>query len=54
MFQQARWSMPLLIALFLLPAVLLWAAQKQGQTTSSMRNLLHVTLGHPGAKEFLN
>ena len=39
MFQQGRSSM-LLLGLFLLPAVLLWAAQKQGQTTPPLRNPL--------------
>jgi mono/diheme cytochrome c family protein len=39
MFQQRRSSM-LLLGLFLLPAVLLWAAKKQGQTTSPARNPL--------------
>ena len=39
MFQQGRPSR-LLLGLFLLPAVLLWATQKQGQTTSPMRNPL--------------
>jgi mono/diheme cytochrome c family protein len=39
MFPPRRSSM-LLLGLFLLPAILLWATQKQDQTTSPMRNPL--------------
>ena len=42
MFQPGRRSL-LLLDLFLLPAVLLWAAQKEGQTRSPMRNPLEGT-----------
>jgi mono/diheme cytochrome c family protein len=42
MFQPRRSSM-LLLGLFLLPAILLWATQKQDQTTSPMRNPLDGT-----------
>jgi len=40
MFQPGRPSLLMLLGLFLLPAILLWAAQKQGETTSPMRNPL--------------
>ena len=42
MFQPGRSSM-LLLGLFLVPAFLLWATQKEGQTTSPMRNPLKGT-----------
>ena len=43
MFRPGRPSLLLLLDLFLLPAVLLWAAQKEGQTPSPTRNPLEGT-----------
>jgi mono/diheme cytochrome c family protein len=40
MFQPGRPSLLLVLNLFLLPGILLWAAQKEGQTPSPMRNPL--------------